>query len=142
MTHYEPYSPLSDIHLAKTEIAWFNPAKLPPPFDMKLLLMVAGSTSHDAGKTWDAYTLILTGEVLKTSPSDEYEDISAYDEWMASDQTQYGDFQFELSDGTSSITDGLEDWLSDSIVAWAYYPLAVGQAAIDASKSNDRCELT
>jgi hypothetical protein len=134
MTNYEPHSPLSDIHLAKMEIAWFNPAKLPPPFDMKLLLMVAGSTSHDAGQTWNAYTLILTGEVLKTSPSDEHEDASAYDEWMASDQTQYGDFQFELSDGTSSITDGLEDWLSDSIVAWAYYPVAAGQAAIDASK--------
>ena len=128
----ETHSPLSDIHLAKVEIAWFNPALLAPPFDMKLLLMVAGSRSTDAGKHWEAYTQVMTGYVKQTSPSDEYEDSLAVDEFQASATANFLDYQFDLHDEDGN---AIDDWWSDGIVAWAYYPLAAGQAAIDASKA-------
>lgn len=128
----EALSPLSDIHLAKVEIAWFNPALLAPPFDMKLLLMVAGSKSEDAGKSWEDYTLVLTGYVKQTSPSDECEDELAVDEFQASATASFLDYQFDLHDDDGN---PIEDWWSDGIVAWAYYPIGAGQAAIDASKA-------
>lgn len=131
----EPHSPLSDIHLAKVEIAWFNPALLAPPFDMKLLLMVAGSRSTDAGKSWEPYTLVLTGYVKQTSPSDEDDDSLAIDEFQSSATANFLDYQFDLHDDDGN---QIDDWWSDGIVAWAYYPLAAGQAAIDASNARGR----
>lgn len=128
----ETHSPLSDIHLAKVEIGWFNPALLAPPFDMKLLLMVAGSRSTDAGKSWEAYTQMMTGYVKQTSPNDEFDDNLAAAEFQDSPTANFLDYQFDLHDEDGNVID---DWWSDGIVAWAYYPLAAGQAAIDASKA-------
>lgn len=128
----ETHSPLSDIHLAKVEIAWFNPALLAPPFDMKLLLMVAGSRSTDAGKSWEAYTQVMTGYVKQTSPNDEFDDNLEAAEFQDSPTANFLDYQFDLHDEDGNVID---DWWSDGIVAWAYYPLAAGQAAIDASKA-------
>ena len=49
--------------IGTTETGWFNPGVNPPPFDMKLLLMVAGSHSEDCGKTFEPYTVVMTAYV-------------------------------------------------------------------------------
>lgn len=114
--------------ISNTDIAWFNPSVNPPPFDMKLLLMMAGSRSKDAGRSWEPYTIVITGRVTERGSSDEYEDGLTIDEYLAGDASDFLDFQFCLADDDG---EELDDWWSDSIVAWAYYPLGAGQLAID-----------
>lgn len=114
--------------IATTEIAWFDPSKHPPPFDMKLMLMMAGNRSNDAGRSWQPYTVVMTGRVAQRGPSDEYDDELTIDAYRAGDSREFMDYQFCLEDDDG---EELDDWWSDSIVAWAYYPLGVGQQAID-----------
>lgn len=116
--------------IGMTEIGWFNPGVNPPPFDMKLLLMVAGSRSDDCGQTFEAYTKVMTAYVKQRGPGDEYDDEPAFDEFMSGDHTDFLNFQFYLND-----EDGEElDWYSDSIVAWAYYPLGLAQTAVNVER--------
>ena len=60
--------------IGTTETGWFNPGVNPPPFDMKLLLMVAGSRSEDCGRTFEPYTVVMTAYVKQQGPGDEYDD--------------------------------------------------------------------
>lgn len=83
---------MSNQIIGTTEIAWFNPSVTPPPFGMKLLVMVAGSRSEDCGRTFEPYTVVLTAYVQTTSPSDEYDDISALDEFEAGNRKDFLDF--------------------------------------------------
>lgn len=119
------------------ETAWFNPAILRPPFNMKLLLMVAGSRSEDCGRTFEIYTAVLTASVQKTSPSDEYDDTTAIDEFEAGDRTDFMEYQFHLHDHEGEVL----DWYSDSIVAWAYYPVRVGQEAVELERARHASAL-
>ena len=109
------------------EIGWFNPGVNPPPFDMKLLLMVAGSRSEDCGRSFETYTMVMTAYVQQQGPGDEYDDEPAFDEYMSGDQTDFLDFQFNLKDEDGEVL----DWYSDSIVAWAYYPILISQTAVN-----------
>lgn len=122
---------MSNQIIGTTEIAWFNPSVTPPPFGMKLLVMVAGSRSEDCGRTFEPYTVVLTAYVQTTSPSDEYDDISALDEFEAGNRKVFLDFQFDLKDDDGETL----DWYSDSIIAWAYYPLGVAQTAFEIEKA-------
>ena len=54
--------------IGTTETGWFNPGVNPPPFDMKLLLMVAGSRSEDCGRTFEPYTVVMTAYVQQQWP--------------------------------------------------------------------------
>lgn len=114
--------------IATTEIGWFNPTVSPPPFDMKLLVMLAGSRSDDAGRSFTPYTVVMTAKVTQIGPGDDLDDTLAIDDFWAGNAADYLDFQFYLEDD-----DGMEidDWYSDAIVAWAYYPLHVAQDAIE-----------
>ena len=116
--------------IGTTETGWFNPGANPPPFDMKLLLMVAGSRSEDCGRTFEPYTVVMTAYVQQQGPGDEYDDEPAFDEYMAGDQTDFLDFQFNLKDEDGEVL----DWYSDSIVAWAYYPLGIAQTAVNVER--------
>lgn len=116
--------------IGNTETGWFNPGVNPPPFGLKLLLMVAGSRSDDCGRTFETYTEVLTAYVEKTGPGDDYDDQTAHEEYIAGDKTDFLDFQFYLKDD-----DGEEiDWYSDSVVAWAYYPLGIAQTAVNVER--------
>jgi hypothetical protein len=84
---------------------------------MKLLLMVAGSRSDDCGRTFEPYTVVITACIQQQGPGDEYDDEQAFDEYMAGDQTDFLEFQFNLKDEDGEVL----DWYSDSIVAWAYF---------------------
>ena len=116
--------------IGTTETGWFNPGVNPPPFDMKLLLMVAGSRSEDCGRTFEPYTVVMTAYVQQQGPGDEYDDETAFDEYMSGDQTDFLDFQFDLKDEDGEVL----DWYSDSIVAWAYYPLGIAQTAVNVER--------
>ena len=116
--------------IGTTETGWFNPGANPPPFDMKLLLMVAGSRSEDCGRTFEPYTVVMTAYVQQQGPGDEYDDEPAFDEYMAGDQTDFLDFQFNLKDEDGEVL----DWDSDSIVAWTYYPLGIAQTAVNVER--------
>ena len=116
--------------IGTTETGWFNPGVNPPPFDMKLLLMVTGSRSEDCGRTFEPYTVVMTAYVQQQGPGDEYDDEAAFDEYMAGDQTDFLDFQFDLKDEDGEVL----DWYSDSIVAWAYYPLGIAQTAVNVER--------
>lgn len=116
--------------IGTTETGWFNPGVNPPPFDMKLLLMVAGSRSKDCGRTFEPYTVVMTAYVQQQGPGDEYDDEPAFDEYMSGDQTDFLDFQFDLKDDDGEVL----DWYSDSIVAWAYYPLGIAQTAVNVER--------
>jgi len=107
---------------------WFNPSVECPPFGQKLLLMLAGSRSNDAGRSFKPYTVVLTAKVTQRGTSDEYEDTLTIDDFAAGDRAEYLDFQFYLED-----EDGMEidDWYSDAIVAWACYPEEVAKTAIE-----------
>lgn len=113
--------------IGMTETGWFNPGVNPPPFEMKLLLMVAGSRSNDCGRTFETYTEVLTGYVQEEGPGDAYDDITAHDEYIAGDKADFLDFQFYLKDENGEEL----DWYSDSIVTWAYYPLGIAQTAVN-----------
>jgi hypothetical protein len=121
--------------IGKTETAWVNPAIMPPPFDMKLLLMVGGSISDDCGRTWQRYTHVFAASIRTTSPGDAYDDITAIDEYLAGDRTDFLQYQFYLLGGDEA---PIDDWCSDSIIAWAYYPLGVAQLAVDAHVERER----
>ena len=116
------------------EICWFSPEINPPPFETKLLLMVAGSRSDDCGGTFEVYTDVFTGLVQTTGPGDEYDDKTAHEEYISGDKTDFLDFQFYLQaeNGDES------DFYSDSIVAWAYYPLEVAKTAINVERDRLR----
>jgi len=122
---------MTDNLICSTEIGWFNPSKNPPPFDMKLLVMVAGNRSDDGGFTWEPYTQVLTATVKQTGPSDEYDDVTTIDEYLAGDRKDFMNFQFDLEDADGN---NIEDWWTDSIIAWAYYPLAAAQIAVELEK--------
>ena len=129
--------------IGTTETGWFNPGVNPPPFDMKLLLMVAGSRSEDCGRTFETYTVVMTAYVQQQGPGDEYDDEPAFDEYMSGDQTDFLDFQFDLKDEDGEVL----DWYSDSIVAWAYYPLGIAQTAVNVERERQaalvpNCEVT
>ena len=49
---------------------------------------------------------------------------------MSGDQTDFLDFQFDLKDEDGEVL----DWCSDSIVAWAYYPLGFAQTAVNVER--------
>ena len=102
-----------------TEQTWFNPATNPPPFDLLIWVILAGIRTNDCGQTWETYTQVNSVKVLTTGPGDEYDDISAHDEFMAGDQSDFLEFQFDLEDYGS---EDQMDWYSDAIVAWAYHP--------------------
>ena len=116
--------------IGTTETGWFNPGVNPPPFDMKLLLMVAGSRSEDCGRTFEPYTVVMTAYVQQQGPGDEYDDEPAFDEYMSGDQSDFLEFQFNLKDEDGEVL----DWYSDSIVAWAYYPLGIAQTAVNVER--------
>lgn len=69
--------------IGTTETGWFNTGVSPPPFDTKLLLMVAGSRSEDCGRTFEPYTVVMTAYVKQQGPCDEYDDEPAFDEYMS-----------------------------------------------------------
>lgn len=118
-------------------IGWFNPVVNPPPFEMKLLLMVAGMRSNNCGLTFEPYTEVITASVQEYSPADEGSDCSEFEEYVAGDKADFLDFQFFLKDDRA----GDEfDWYSDSIVAWAYYPLGIAQAAINEAERREQRE--
>ncbi len=112
--------------IGSMETDWFNPAINPPPFEEKLLLLVAGSRSNDCCRTYETYTEILTAYVQETGPGDAYDDETAHEEYISGDKTDFLDFQFDLQDENG----GDLDWYSDSIIAWAYYPIDIAEAAI------------
>lgn len=116
--------------IGTTETGWFNPGVNPPPFDMKLLLMVAGVRSEDCGRTFESYSVVMTAYVQQQGPGDEYDDEPACDEYMSGDKTDFLDFQFDLKDEDGEVL----DWYSDSIVAWAYYPLGIAQTAVNVER--------
>lgn len=62
-------------------------------------------------------------------PGDEYDE-PAFDEYMSGDKTDFLDFQFYLKDEDGEVL----DWYSDSIVAWAYYPLGIAQTAVNVER--------
>ena len=109
---------------------WFNPETNPPPFNIKLLLMVAGSRSEDCGRTFEDYTEVKTAYVQQQGPGDEYDEEPAFDEYMSGDQTDFLDFQFDLKGEDGEVL----DWYSDNIVAWAYYPLRIAQTAMNVER--------
>ena len=93
---------------------------------MKLLLMVAGLRTDDSRHTSEAYTEVLTAYVQKTGPNDYYSDITQFDELISDGGKAFLGYRFALKN-----EDGiLFDWCSDSIVAWAYYPLGIAQTAV------------
>lgn len=105
---------------------WFNPSEFPPPFGQKILAMVAGNRSTDAGQTFERYTDILTAYVQKEGVNDEYEEVTAYEEYVAGESTNFMDFQFMLEN-----EDGEElDWYSDNIIGWSLYPVIASTIAL------------
>lgn len=118
-----------------TDITWNNPADNPPPFDLLIWAVFAGSRSNDCGQTWETYTQVNSVKIRKTGPCDEYNDISAYDEFMAGGATDFTEFQFDIEDYGSQ--DEM-DWYSDAIVAWAYPPLAATQQMVEWNAKADK----
>lgn len=112
--------------IGPVELGWFNPGVNPPPFETKLLLMVAGSRSNDCCRTFEAYTEVLTGSVQESGPGDEYDDVSAHEEFIAGEKDEFLEYQFFIH---AENGDEL-DWYSDAIVAWAYYPLGIAHTAV------------
>ena len=113
-----------------TEVDWFNPSVNPPPFNAKLLVMVAGSRSDGFGRPLEPYTEVITAYVQRQGPGDEYDDEPAFDEYMAGDQTDFLDFQFYLIDVDGETL----YWFSDAIVSWAYYPSGIAQTAVNVER--------
>jgi len=116
--------------IGAAEIGWFNPGVKAPPFETKLMLMVAGSRSDDCCKTFEVYTEVVTARVQEAGPGDDYDDVTAHAEFIAGEGTEFLEYQFYLKNEAG---DEL-DWYSDSIVAWAYYPLGIAQAAVDVER--------
>lgn len=117
--------------IESTVISWFDPGVYPPPFDRKLLLMVAGWRSDACGGMFEPYTVVLTAYVQTSGPDDAYNGVSTLDEFEAGGREGFLDFQFNLkSDDGETL-----DWYSDSIIAWAYYPLNVEQTAFEVEKA-------
>lgn len=125
---------MSDI-IGTTGITWFDPSKHPPPFNIRLLLMVAGSTSEDAGRTWEAYTNIITAKISRVGSTDEYGLDPAIDDYEAGPRDDFLEYQFMLTDDDGN---EIEDWYSDGMVAWAYYPLGVAQDAVRVSNERQK----
>lgn len=111
-----------------TEITWFNPATNPPPFDLLIWVVLAGQRTSDACRTWETYTQVNSVKIRTTSPGDEYDEVSAHDEYIAGEATDFMDFQFNLDDYGS---EDEMDWYSDAIVAWAYPPFSATQQMVD-----------
>lgn len=112
--------------ISANEMDWFNPGVVPPPFETKLLLMLAGTRSNDACRTYEAYTEVVTGYVQESGPSDDSADVTAHDEYIAGDHADFLSFQFFIKGENGDES----DWYSDSIVAWAEYPLNVERIAV------------
>ena len=117
--------------IGSVEIGWFNPGVNPPPFETKLLLMVAGSRSNDCGRTFEAFTEVITGSVQESGPGDEYDYQTAHEEFIAGEKDEFLEYQFFIhtENGDES------DWYSDAIVAWAYYPLGIAQTAVNVEQA-------
>lgn len=111
-----------------TEITWFNPATNPPPFDLLIWVVLAGQRTNDAGRTWETYTQVNSVKIRTTGPGDEYDEVSAHDEYIAGEATAFMDFQFNLEDYGS---EDEMDWYSDAIVAWTYAPFSATQQMVD-----------
>ncbi len=111
--------------LQSKEISWFDPKSNPPPFGEKLLMMVSGSNSYDCGRTFNPYSVILTGTIKESGPGDDYEETLTIDDWLSSDRTNFPDFQFHIE---VDDTEEESDWCSDSIIAWANYPQNIEHA--------------
>lgn len=111
-----------------TEITWFNPATNPPPFDLLIWVVLAGQRTNDGCRTWETYTQVNSVKILTTSPGDEYDEVSAHDEYIAGEATDFMDFQFNLEDYGS---EDEMDWYSDAIVAWAYAPFSATKQMVD-----------
>lgn len=120
-----------------TETGWFNPGVNPPPFDMKLLLMVAGLRTDDSRHTSEAYTEVLTAYVQKTGPNDYYSDITQFDELISDGGKAFLAYRFELKNEDGFVF----DWCSDSIVAWAYYPIGIVQTAVAVKNSRQAAAM-
>lgn len=117
--------------IASETINWYHPAQHPPPFDKKLLVMMAGTQTNDAGRTWQPYTQVITASIQKTGPGDEYDDTTALEDFLAGDKTDFLDYQFDMTDGEGN---EIEDWWSDSIIAWAHYPAEPARVALETEK--------
>ncbi len=112
-------------------ITWFDPCTNPPPFGTKLLLMLSGHNSHDAGATYQAYSIVLTGRIKEGGPADDWEDTLTIDDWLSSDQADFPNYQFYIH---AEDTDDESDWFSDSIIAWALYPDGVAKTFMGKTK--------
>lgn len=109
----------------KTEIQWRNPANDVPPFDEKIIVMLAGSIKEGLSP-WRGYTVIETVSVSKASPNDDDDVNETYRDFVEEGKVNFDDFQFYLLDN-----DGDEsDWYSDQIVMWAHYPAELEALAL------------
>ena len=107
-----------------TDLTWFDPSTTPPPFNVRLLAMLAGFKLTKGGKvkhTTVVHTVVITkaGEV-----ECEYTLYSAYVDAGEKDFNQYP-FVMLDDDGEEMCR------TSDSIVFWAHYPRKLEKQAYD-----------
>ncbi len=110
-----------------TEINWIDPHISPPSFNERILVLVGGTGTNDAARTWHKYVQIFDVVMLESSPNDLGDDggDSVFDEFLQDDSANWDDYQFHLIQyHEHKFGDDEEylDWYSDSIVRWADIP--------------------
>ena len=91
---------------------------------------MAGSRSEGLRRTFEPYTVVMTATFQQQGPGDEVRRRTAFDEYMSGDQTDFSTSSSHLKDDEGEVL----DWYSDSIVAWAYYPLGIAQTAVNVER--------
>lgn len=107
------------------QINWIKPVDQTPPFGEQIMIMLGGSGSNDAGRTFEPYVRIMNGVMSERSPNDD-ERGDDYQAWLSGPQDDWDDYQFmvyaydDWRYGLGDVDDS--DWMSDSILAWAPMP--------------------
>lgn len=106
-------------------IEWIKPSDQPPPFEEQIMVMLGGTGSNNAGRTYERYVRIMNAIISHRSPSDD-EEGSEQEAFLSGDLGDFGDYQFMVYAYDEWKFGGAEDddsdWYSDSIIAWAPMP--------------------
>ena len=111
------------IHVIREPITWFRPDEVSPPFNIKILMMMASQTSHDAGRTYHTTTEIITGMIADYGEDDP----EILEDFLKDVPANFREYQFCILTGPF---EEVSDFYSDDIIAWAYYPVDVETAAL------------
>ena len=107
------------------QIKWIKPSDQFPPFGEQIMVMLGGTGSNNAGRTYEKYVRIMNAVISHRSPNDD-EDGVEQEAFFSGPQDDYEDYQFmvypydEYKFGFGDNEDS--DWFSDSIIAWAPMP--------------------